>query len=99
MDISLATEYLVLILISSFSTIQIASSVKNKSQIRILKNKKETVVLAVILIILSYWWFFATRDRSTQSYMEGVQIAVIFVIGAFLSLLLTKIIKKIYEYN
>ena len=53
MDISLATEYLVLILISSFSTIQIASSVKNKSQIRILKNKKETVVLAVILIILS----------------------------------------------
>lgn len=99
MDISLAAEYLVLTFISSFSAIQIVSSIKDKDRIQILKNGSLTIFLSVILILLSYGWFFTIRDRNTQTYMEGAQIAVIFGMGTFLSMVVTKIAKKIYEYN
>lgn len=99
MDISLVAEYLVLTFISSFSAIQIVSSIKDKGQILILKNGNLTIFLSIILILLSYGWFFTIRDRNTQTYMEGAQIAAIFVLGAFISMVLTKIAKKIYEHN
>lgn len=99
MDISLGIEYLILTLILSFSTIQIVSSIKDKDQIRILKNKNLTIVLAGILIILSYGWFFTIRDRNIQSYMEGLQISGIFMIGTFFSLVVTKITKRIYGHH
>ena len=95
----MAVEYLMFTFISSFSAIQIVSSIKDKGQIRILKNGSVTIFLSIILILLSYGWFFTVRDRNTQTYMEGVQISAIFVLGAFLSMVLTKVAKKIYEYN
>ena len=99
MDYFLAVEYFIFVLISSFFTIQIASSVKDGKNLRILQNRNLSIMLSLAVITVSFLWFFTTRDRSVPTYMEGAQISGVFVVGAFFSIILTKILKKIYEIS
>ena len=96
MDYFLAVEYFIFVLICSFFTIQIASSVKGGKNLRILQNRNLSIILSLAIITISFIWFFTTRDRSAPTYMEGAQISGVFMVGTFFSIILTKILKKIY---
>ena len=99
MDISLAIEYFTFIFITSFVTIQIVSSAKDKTYVRILRNQKLTIVLSLTLIILSFIWFFSSGDRNAQTYMEGGQISIVFGLGSFTAVVITKMLKSFYGNN
>lgn len=99
MNITLAIEYFTFVFIASFATIQIVSSVKDKTFIRILRNQKLTIVLSLTLILLSFVWFFSSGDRNVQTYMEGGQISFVFGLGSFTSVIITKILKSFYGSN
>ena len=96
MEFSLAFEYFLLTFASSFAILQVVSVVKDRKKIGILGNTNLTIALALIVIVLGFAWFFSIRDRSVQTYMEGGQITVIFAFGSFLSVIATKLIKKIW---
>lgn len=99
MNISLAIGYFTFVFIASFATIQIVSSVKDKTYVRILKDQKLTIGLSLTLIILSFVWFFSSGDRNIQTYMEGGQISFVFGLGSFTSVIITKILKSFYGNN
>lgn len=99
MEFSLSLEYFLFTLSTSFTTLQIVASLKNKVGLRILKNRAITIVLASILIVASFLWFFSIRDRNVQTHMEGAQLSLIFGLGAIGSVLVTKFLKIIYESN
>ncbi len=99
MEINLAFEYFLFTLITTFATLQLVTSLKNRESVRILKDRNLTILLAVIFIFLSFLWFFSVRDRSIQTFMEGGQLSTIFGFGAFLSLVVTKILKNIYGHH
>lgn len=99
MEVSLAWEYFLFTSLTSFATLQMVASIKNKENLRILKGRNFTIIISLILIVLSFFWFFWVRDRDVQSYMEGAQLSTVFGLGAFSSLVGTKILKTIYEHN
>ena len=95
----LSFEYLLLSLISSFATLQIVAISKKRSAWVILRNEKATLTLSLVLIIGSFFWFFSIRDRNVQTFLEGAQLSLIFGVGAFCSVVLTKILKAVYGLN
>ena len=99
MDLGIATEYLIFTTVSTFSALQIVSSVKDKPVWRTLESKKITILISIILIIISFVWFFSLRDRNIQTNIEGVELFFIFGIGSILTLIITKILKRVYEFR
>lgn len=99
MEIPLAVEYFIFIFLTSLSTLQLIAAIRNKVELKILKNKETSTVLSILIILASFFWFFSVQDRNIQTYMEGAQLSTIFGFGAFLSLIITKILKKIYGHS
>jgi len=99
MYIPFALEYFLFTLVGAFATIQIAGALVDKPRLRILKNQSFTILLSLLVITMSFVWFFSIRDRNVQTYMEGAQISGIFMISTFLSLVVTKITKRIYGHH
>ncbi|MCH8821480.1 hypothetical protein IID23_03045 [Patescibacteria group bacterium] len=91
MDLNLFFEYLQVTFVSNFAIIQLVATFKNKEKLKIIVNNKLNLIISILLIVLTYYWFFSVRDRNVQTYMEGVQIAFAFGLGAVISILVTKI--------
>ncbi|MEX0616347.1 MAG: hypothetical protein WD231_00875 [Candidatus Woykebacteria bacterium] len=96
MEIGLAFEYFLLTLAATFASLQMVAILKNKREIAVFKNRNLAAVLYSALIALSFYGFFSIRDRNVQTFLEGAQLSAIFGIGAFSSLLVTKILKKLW---
>ena len=90
MDLNLFFEYLQVTFVTTFATIQLIATVKNKEKLKIFSNNKRSLIISILFIVLTYYWFFSIRDRNVQSYMEGVQIAFAFGLGAIISIIVTK---------
>ena len=91
MDLNLFFEYLQVTFVSNFAIIQLVATFKNNEKLKIIVNNKLNLIISILLIVLTYYWFFSVRDRNVQTYMEGVQIAFAFGLGAVISILVTKI--------
>jgi hypothetical protein len=99
MEFTLLLEYFVLAFLSSFAVLQMVAVEKNKEKLKLLRSHSLTIFVSLLVIFLSFFWFFASRDRNVQTYMEGAQISTTFGLGAFLSIVVTKILKSFYGHN
>ncbi len=95
---TLIIEYFLFTSICSFATLQIVASLKKRGEWRILKNEALTIVLSLVLVIASFWWFFTIRNRNVHTALEGAQLSTVFGWGAFFSLVVTKLIKKLWTF-
>ena|SRR3990172_2666336 len=99
MEFTLLIEYLIFAFLNSFAVLQIVATKKNKERIRLFRSRGLTISAALLLMVISFIWFFTVRDRNVQTYMEGAQISMEFGLGAFLSIVVTKILKGFYGHN
>lgn len=80
MEIYYIVDYLLLTFFASFGVLQIALSNKTSKRFN----------LGIVVVIVSYFWFFSIADRDIATVVEGVQLFVIFAIGALAAIFVTK---------
>ncbi len=80
MEIYYLIDYFLFTLFASLGVLQIAIS----------KNTSNRFNIGVVVIIIAYFWFFSVSDRNIPTIIEGVQLFVVFSLGASLAVFITK---------
>lgn len=80
MEIYYIVDYLLFTFFSSLGVLQIALS----------KGASKSFNLGIVVVIGSYLWFFSVADRNIPTVLEGVQLFVVFGLGASLAIFITK---------
>ncbi len=75
-------DYFLFVFFASFAVIQISLTKKISARL----------ILGISILLLAYLWFFGSKDRSTQTIVEGVQLFVVFGLAAALALVATKLL-------
>lgn len=80
MEIYYVIDYFLFTFFASFGVLQIALSTGSSKRIN----------FGIVVIIVSYFWFFSSSDRNIPTFLEGVQLFVIFGLAAGLAVFITK---------
>ena len=87
-----ALDYLILVLLVSVGVLQMAASSGSLSALLLLPSPRLSSALGVFLAVGAFVWFFAVEPRNapdTGAGLDGVEQAVLFTLGASVSLLFT----------
>ncbi|OGY21834.1 MAG: hypothetical protein A2113_00705 [Candidatus Woykebacteria bacterium GWA1_44_8] len=61
-------------------------------QVALAQGSRAKATVGTVVLTASYLWFFMSRDRNVHSSVEGVQLVLIFIVGAGLAVVATKIL-------
>jgi len=81
------TDYLLFTFLVSFSVLQIALA----------KGSRARITVGIAILLTSYLWFFCSRNRNVHTGVEGVQLALIFVFGAGLAVVATRVLNLLIQ--
>ena len=98
----MATDYLIMVFVSSCGVLQIIASCNKRKGMMIIPVKSLSFLVGIILITSALIWFFLSSPRNiadTSGGINGNMQTILFIMGAGAALVLTLLVTSITNHS